>query len=220
VEPEPFLVPRAVHRGGLLLIVAVVQFLAAMIILQVGYPGYSILHNYISDLGNTHLSPWWPLFSATNIVFGALVIAAVIEMRASLRPGPARTVGLALLALAAIGVISVGFNPEDVRARIHVLSAGIAFIGGNIALIVLAIAMHGRDRWNGFRVFSAALGVVGLVALGLLETGHVGALGVGGMERLAAFPLVVWGLVVGIHLVRLPTVAPPRHHELQKQVPA
>jgi hypothetical membrane protein len=209
VESQDLLVPRAVHRGGLLLLVAVLQFAVAMIILQIGYPGYSLLHNYISDLGNTNLSPWWPLFSATNIVLGGLVIAAAVEIRSSFRSGPARLVGLALLVITGVGAIGVGLNPEDVRLRLHVLSAGLAFIGGNIGLIVLAMAMRGFHHWNGFRIFSVALGVIGLVALGLLEAHYWGALGPGGMERLVAFPLLVWSIVVGIHLARLPTVMPP-----------
>ena len=211
MQGEPLLVPRAVHRGGLLLLVGSLQFIAALIVLQIGFPGYSIFNNVISDLGNTELSPWWPLFTVSTVLLGAFIISAAVEIRSSFQAGPARMVGLALLIITGIGSIGVGLDPENVRSRIHVLSAGLAFIGGNLALIVLAMAMRGLHPWRRFRVFSVVLGVIGLVALGLLEAGLYGALGKGGMERLVALPLIVWGIVVGIHLVRLRTVAPPHH---------
>lgn len=209
MDSESLLVSRSVHRGGLILFVAMLQFIVAMIVLQIGFPDYSVLHNVISDLGNTAISPWWPLFTVSSVLLGTLVIVAGIQIRSSFRPGPARTVGLALLLIAGIGAIGVGLDPENVRARIHVLSAGLAFIGGNIALILLAMAMRGFHHWHGFRIFSAVLGAIGLVALCLFELRITGPLGVGGMERLIAFPLFVWGIVVGIHLLRLPTVVPP-----------
>ena len=51
-------------------------------------------------------------------------------------------------------------------------------------------------------------GLVGLVAFVLFEAKTWGPLGVGGMERLIVAPVLLWALVAGIHLVRIPTYAP------------
>ena len=67
-----------------------------------------------------------------------------------------------------------------------------------------------RDtRWDGFRAYTLLSGVVGLVALVLFATKTYAGLGVGGMERLIVAPVILWSLVVGIHLARIPTYAPP-----------
>ena len=51
--------------GGLLLVVGAVQFVLAMIIVQLTYPGYSDIENHVSDLGNPNLSPLALLYNAS-----------------------------------------------------------------------------------------------------------------------------------------------------------
>lgn len=214
------LVHRSVRHGAILWIVGVLEFLLGMAITQVGYSGtsYSLTGNYISDLGATGCfmrggtyicSPWHDAFNLSAVLLGVLVILGTLLVRTAFRPRTVRTVGLALLVITGIGSIGVGLSPEDVNLRVHTLSAAAAFIGGNLALIVLGVAMFRDTRWDGYRTFSMLLGLVGLIALALFEASAWGALGPGGMERLIVAPSLLWTFVASVHLVRIPTYAPP-----------
>jgi hypothetical membrane protein len=213
------LVHRSVRHGAILWVVGAVQFVLAMAVTQLGWsgPAYSLRLNYISDLGATNCadwmgrwvcSPWHVVFDASAVLLGVLVILGAILLRTAFPPRTTRTVGLLLLTLAGIGAIGVGLFPENLHLPIHQLVALLAFLAGNLTLIVLGVAMFRDTRWDGYRAFSMILGLIGLVALGLF-VGHAwGALGPGGLERLVVAPVLLWLLVTGIHLIRIPTFAP------------
>jgi hypothetical membrane protein len=215
------LVHRSVRHGAIVLIVGTVQFIVAMAVTQLGWTvPYSLRTNYISDLGAVNCSdfpttsahyvcsPWHVVFNVSIIVMGVLVILAVILVRTAFPARRSRLIGLGLLALAGIGSIGVGLSPEDVNLTVHTASAALAFIGGGLALIVLGFAMFRDTRWDGFRAYTVLSGLVDLVALVLFESGTYLGLGVGGMERLIVAPVLLWSVVVGIHLARIPTFAP------------
>jgi len=226
------LVHRSVHHGAIALLVGSLQFIAAMIVTQIGYgpsfdwgSTYSLSHNYISDLGAVNCgtfggtgafgggghyacSPWHDVFNISIIVMGLLLILAVLLLRTAFPARRSRTIGLGLLALAGIGAIGVGLFPEDFNINGHVISASLAFVGGGLALVVLGFAMFRDTRWDGFRAYTILSGLVGLVALVLFISGVYVGLGVGGMERLIVAPILLWSIVAGIHLARIPTFAP------------
>ncbi len=217
------LVHRAVHHGAALLLFAAVEFIVGMIVTQIGYPGYSLTRNYISDLGSTvctpfggtstfpgHLacSPWHLVFNVSIGIMGLSLIAAAVLLRSGFPARRSRTVGLGLLVLAGIGSIGVGLSPENVNITVHSISAFLAFLGGGLGLVVLGIAMFWDTRWDGFRTFTVVCGMVTLVALALFASHSYFALGVGGMERLIVAPVLLWAIVVGTHLLRIPTYAP------------
>jgi len=216
------LVHRSVRHGAIVWIVAVVEFLVGMIITQIGYgSSYSLTQNYISDLGAVNCgplsgrevcSPWHLVFNISIVVFGLLILLGTILLRTGFPPRSTRTVGLALLVIASVGAIGVGLSPEDVNITVHSLSAATAFVAGNLALIVLGFAMFRDTRWDGFRAYSILSGLIGLVAFFLFVAKVYGPLGVGGMERLIVAPVLLWALVCGIHLGRIPTYAPPGVH--------
>ena len=221
------LVHRAVRHGAIMLILGAVAFLVGNIVTQLlwnssaPYGSYSLLHNYISDLGAVNCgtegsgsmarmvcSPGHDVFNALIVVMGLLIVGAVLLLRTAFPPRRSSTIGLGLLALAGIGAIGVGLSPEDVDLTVHTASALVAFLFGNLALIVLGFAMFRDTRWDGYRAYSILSGLVGLVALILFVAGAVGPLGFGGMERLIVAPILLWAIVAGIHLVRIPTYAP------------
>src|SRR5580658_8411182 len=189
------LVHRSVRHGAILYIVGVLQFLVGMIVTQLLYgpPTYNLLSNYISDLGAYNCGVWGgrqicspghEIFNVSIILFGLLVISG-------------------------FGAMGVGLSPEDYNLTIHSLSAATAFVGGGLALVVLGVAMFRDTRWDGFRAYTMLSGLVALIAFILFFTKNYGPLEVGGMERLIVAPILLWSLVVGIHLVRIPTYAPP-----------
>jgi hypothetical membrane protein len=212
-----------VRHGAILYIVGVVQFLIGMIVTQLLYgpPTYSLLHNYISDLGAVNCglfsshqicSPGHEIFNVSIILLGILLVVGTLLIRTAFPARGTRTVGLVLLVIAGIGSIGVGLSPEDVNLTIHSLSALLAFVGAGLALLVLGVAMFRDTRWDGFRAYTMLSGLVDLIAFLLFYTNNYGPLGVGGMERLIVAPVLLWSLVVGIHLARIPTYAPPGVH--------
>jgi len=219
------LVHRSVHHGAILWVVGVLQFVGAMIVVQLAWsnPSYSLTQNYISDLGAIHCgsfashsvcSPLHDVFNASIIALGLLLILGVLLLPTAFPNRSSRRVGLGLLVVAGIGAIGVGLSPEDYNLTIHSASALLSFLGGGFALIVLGFAMFRDTRWDGYRAFSVLSGLVALVALGLFLGGayHWGgvwsAWGVGGMERLVVAPVLLWALVAGLHLWRIPSYAP------------
>lgn len=218
------LVHRSVRHGAILLIVGAVEFILANVVTQIGYgPSYSLSRNYISDLGAVNCgffggsgsfpghyacSPWHVVFNLSIILMGLLFIVAVFLLQTAFPTRRSRTIGLGLLALAGVGAIGVGIFPEDVNITVHSFSATIAFAGGGLALLALGFAMFRDTRWDGFRGFTLLCGLIDLVALVLFASGTYLGLGIGGMERLIVAPVLLWAIVVGIHLVRIPTYAP------------
>lgn len=215
------LVHRSVHHAAILWIVAAVQFVVAMAVAQLGWTTpYSLDKNVMSDLGNTACGPWptssshyvcspWHLvFDGSVIVLGLLTILGVLLVRTAFPAKSSRSVGLGLLAISGLGSMGVGLFPENVHLGLHVIFALLAFVGGNLALLVLGFAMFRDTRWDGYRAYTIFSGLVGLVALILYVAGADLGLGAGGMERLIVAPFLLWMVVVGIHLLRIPTYAP------------
>ena len=223
------LVLRTVHYGAVLWILGVAAFLAAQVVVQVawdahaGNPTYSLTQNYISDYGAVHCgelagrfvcSPLYYVFDGSIVVMGLLLILGVLLMPTAFPARSSRRVGLGLLVLAGIGSIGVGLSPEDVNITVHTLSALLAFVAANLALLVLALVMFRDTRWDGYRAYTFLSGVVGLLALGLFaaQAYHWGGFwhdwGVGGMERLIVAPVLLWAILVSVHLLRLPSFAP------------
>jgi len=217
------LVHRAVHHGATLWLVGALLLVVAMVVVQLGWsgpPAYSLKSNYISDLGNTGCgpwpsstsarvcSPWHDLFNGAIIVLGVFVPFGAILCRTAFPKRRSSAVGLGLIAVAGIGAMLVGFSPENVNLTVHETGAGLAFVLGNLALLVLGFAMFRDTRWDGYRAYSLFSGLIGLIAVVLFETHTYLALGLGGMERLAVAPLLLWLLVAPIHLLRIPQYAP------------
>jgi hypothetical membrane protein len=204
------LVRRSARLGGGLFLVGSLQFVAAMVVVQLGYPGYSDTANSISDLGSS-MSPWAWLFNDSIRLLGLFGILGVLLLRSAFASKTTTHLGLAALLVASLGAIAVGTFPEGSRwpfAGIHSVVALVTFLGSGVALIFLAIAMSRDTRWKGMRFYSFVSGVVTLVALVLFATGRYAGIGPGGMERLIVAPILLWGVAVGVHLARLQVYAP------------
>jgi hypothetical membrane protein len=217
------LVHRSVHHGAALWLAGALQFILAMAVVQLawtGHPGYSLSHNYISDLGNTGCgpwpnptsndicSPWHDVFDVSSVLLGVLVVLGAILVRSGFPTRRSSMVGLLCMAIGGLGSIGVGLSPENVNLTVHSVSALVAFVVGNFSLVVLGFAMFRDTRWDGLRAYTMLSGVVGLVATVLYVGHHDLTLGVGGMERLIVAPLLLWLIVAPIHLLRIRQYAP------------
>ena len=81
------------------------------------------------------------------------------------------------------------------------ISAGIQFITGNLAMIVIGLTGKTLNVNRGWFAASAIFGVIGLAATYLFVAGNGFGLGVGGMERIAAYTFPIWLIAAGILLI-------------------
>lgn len=170
--------------AGVLMVIGSVQFLLILVIAEALYPGYSVSTNYISDLG---VGPVALLFNSSVFLLGILILAGAYFVH--------RTFGFTLfsvlLILTGIGAVGVGLFPED-AGIIHAVFSLITFVFGGISAIVSYKVQN-----SPFSYFSVLLGVLSLVALALLAFGTYLGLGPGGMERMIAHPVLLWGVGFG-----------------------
>jgi hypothetical membrane protein len=190
--------------AGTLLFVAATQMVLALIVSEALYPGYSTSLNYISDLG---VGPSAVYFNTSIVLLGLLILGAVYFLHRAFN----YTVLTVFLVLAAVGAIGVGVFTEDFPT-IHPIVSLITFLFGGLSAIFSAICSHTHDFQllkPPFSILSVILGVFGLAALALFGAGvHLG-LGVGGMERMIAYPMLLWGVGVGGYLIAFPEERKP-----------
>ncbi len=197
---------QTVRTGAGLIALGIVQFSAAMAVVQYGYPGYSDAANYISDLGNTATSPWHVVFNVSIVVLGILAFAGILLAWEGFPAGGSRPAGLILLLLASLGAIFVGLFPENVNPTVHGIASLTVFGPGGVALLVLAAGMRPRTNWHWFRWLSVTLGLIDLVSLAYyVPTQSTNTTwDPGFVERLIVFPILIWGLLAAAQIARHP----------------
>ncbi len=197
---------RPARVGGVLLAVGVVQFVVANAVVQTRYAGYSLLTNYVSDLGNTATSPWHVVFNVSIALLGLLSIGAVFLTWSSFPRGATRVVGLPLLLLASVAAILVGAFPENVNPPVHDLATLLVFLPAGSAFVLLAVGMRPGTNWAGGRWPSVILGAVTLVALAYyVPTQATNTTWDPGLvERFIVAPILLWGAGVAVQMFRLP----------------
>ncbi len=173
--------------AGLLAFVSGVICVLGIIVAEALYPGYSTSENYISDLG---VGPSALIFNSSLILFGLLIIASAyfVDRAFGLR------IFTVLVVMAGVGAIGVGLFPEDVPV-LHFVFSVIVFTFGGLS----AIASYKLQKAP-FSHLSVILGVTSLMAMVLFGSGNSLGLGVGGMERMIAYPELLWVVGFGGYL--------------------
>jgi hypothetical membrane protein len=182
--------------AGLLLFAGGTQFILALTVAEALFPGYSISGNHISDLGAdcnpacAIVQPSATIFDVSVFLLGlAGLVAGYLILTSRYR-----LVGL-LTVLGSLGAVGVGVFPETTGA-LHVLVSFVAFFFTGLA----ALSSYRIVR-PPISYLSAVLGAVTLVALVLYASGAYLGLGPGGMERMVAYPGVIWVIGVGANLM-------------------
>ena len=174
--------------SGLLLFVGGVQCVLGIIIAEAFYPGYSTADNYISDLG---VGPSAIIFNSSLFLLGVTVITAVYFIHQEYKYRPLSF----LFAMAGIGAIGVGLFTED-TGFLHVIFSLIIFLFGGLS----AILSYKLEK-PPLSYLSVLLGTTSLVALVFFASGvHLG-LGNGGIERMIAYPTLLWLIGFGGYLI-------------------
>jgi hypothetical membrane protein len=136
-----------------------------------------------------------PLHGLMNASLILLGLTMVIGSALNYQRFRQSRVGFSLMGVAGVGVMLVGLFPEDTVYGAHVAGADLAFLLGNIALVIFGATLR-APRW--FTRYTSASGVVPLVALGLFLSHNRFFLGLGGMERVVAYPQTIWLIVFGL----------------------
>ncbi|MGD0327254.1 MAG: DUF998 domain-containing protein [Halobacteriota archaeon] len=173
---------------GALFFVGAAQFILVIVIAEARYPwGYSVATNAVSNLGVGQTAL---LYSAWIAVCGALAFIVSLLGRRTLGTGLAAT-----LAVAGACAVGVGLFPVRTSAP-HEIFAIAAYV-----FVAVSVIISYRVLRPPLSHFSAGLGIIALVALVLLVTGHWLAIGKGGMERMIAYPILLWALGFGGALI-------------------
>ena len=197
---------RAERLAAILIAVGTIQFIVAMGVVQVAYPGYSLLNNYISDLGNTTASPWHVVANVSVMVLGILAFIGLLLLWGAFPAGPTRPIGLGLLLVASVSAILVGLYPENVNPAAHDTFSLLVFLPGGVALATLSFGMRTDSAWAKLRWPSLALGLINLAALAYYVPTQANNSTVfpGLVERLIVFPILIWALAVAALVLLLP----------------
>ncbi|WP_434513069.1 hypothetical protein ABUV18_02904 [Clavibacter nebraskensis] len=217
MSPHRPLIPTA---AGIAWVAAAAVYVGTEAIAASAFPGYSYSANYISDLGVPDVavfqgraidSPLHAVMNAGFILQGVLYLAAAVIGTRALRAGPRRAF-LVLAAVHAAGITVVGLIHGSASSAasgigwMHVVGAGMAIIAGNAASIVAGLGSGRIGVARAVRVASVALGVVGLIALALLEA--LGGSTIDGVwERGSVYTVTAWELMAGVAVL----VAARRH---------
>lgn len=197
----------ALTKVGAVAWISTIQFFVAQFVVSLFWtdPAYSWLGRTISELGAIRCgvadgrymcSPLHVGMNVSFIVLGLAMALGAILLARERRHG---RVAFGLMAVGGLGAIIVGLVPMDTDYVLHIIGADIAFLFGNIALVLFGLSL--RDPlW--IRMLALLAGVVALTGLVLFLTHNHLYLGVGGMERVAAYPMVLWMFVYGVFRFR------------------
>jgi len=174
--------------AGLLLFIGTVQFPIALIIAEALYPGYSVADNYISDLG---VGPSALVFNSSVFMLGVLIVCGACLIQRSFHS----RLFVVLLILAGVGTMGVGLFSENFGI-IHTIASSVVFLFGGFA----AIASFKLQK-PPLSYLAVLLGIVALVALALFASKIYLGLGKGGMERMIAYPVLLWGVGFSGYLI-------------------
>jgi hypothetical membrane protein len=184
--------------AGVFAFIGGVQCLIGIVVAEALYPGYSVSMNYISDLGATCRTacvieqPASAVFDSTVILLGLFVIAASYFLYRSSK----RKLLPSLLILSAIGGIGVGVFPET-TGILHVIVSLIVFLFGGLSAIASYQVLEAPINY-----LAVSLGVLTLLALFLFSSGYYLGIGPGGMERMIAYPALLWLVGFGAYLMK------------------
>ena len=194
--------------GGALLAAASAQFVIVMGLVELAYPGYDPISNYVSDLGNPAHSPWAILFNGSIRLLGVAGVLAAGMIGPSFLPSGWARAGRALLAITSAGAFLVGTFPEgspELHGTIHGDVSDLTFLAAGLALLLLGAAMRGDPRWRGWGVPTVLLGVLTFLFIGLfVADGTVGLAGL--LERGIIAPILLWAILAGAHLAGAPAL--------------
>jgi hypothetical membrane protein len=195
--------------GAMLWLLNIQYYVIQVIVAFAFKSGYNWAHNTISDLGNTKCGMYGgrlvcsPLHATMNVSFiflGVTICAGAFLLYRRFTTGWPTLIGFGCMGLAGLGTLLVGLYPENTVSSFHITGAALAFIFGNLGMIVLGLSI--KQVSSQMRLYTMLSGIVGLIALILFQRHIYLGIGIGGMERITAYPQTIWMIVFGEYILR------------------
>ena len=178
--------------AGILIFIASLQFILAMTISEALYPQYSVSANYISDLGEpSKAGSVAYIFNSSIFLLGLLTVISAYFIQRIFDYKIFST----FLVLTGIGAMGVGLFPESFGI-LHTIPSFITFFFGALSTIA-SYKLQKRP----LSYLAIILGLLSLLALILFALDIYLGLDKGGMERMIAYPILLWALGFGGHLI-------------------
>lgn len=194
--------------GPALWMLSLQYFIVQLVVAAAWKTHYSLLTNTISDLGNTACgiygsrpvcSPLHDTMNASFILLGITMYIGATLIYQGFKKTPGTALGFNFMALAGIGTVLVGLFPENTISALHILGAALPFFIGNVGMVILSLSLAIPKP---LRYYTFVSGTISLIALVLLLTNHYLGLGIGGMERITAYPQTLWLITFGVYISR------------------
>ena len=174
--------------AGLLLFIGGIECVLGIIMAEALYSGYSTSENYISDLG---VGPSSLIFNSSIFLMGMLAVGAAYFIQRAFNFRLFSTMS----AITGIGAMGVGVFTEDAGV-IHAVFSLITFLFAGLSAI-----LSYKLQKPPLSYLSIVLGALSLSALALFGSGIFLGLGKGGMERMIAYPALLWAVGFGGYLI-------------------
>jgi len=200
---------RILKTAGLLALLAAAQWVLMVIVAETQYPNYVIQQHFLSDLGATCqrglvpiacviVSPSSLIWDSTLALMGLLSLVSAVLFYAATRKR-----GFSILfGLWGLGAFIAGVVPETLLS-VHELASTLAFVGGSLAAIVAY-----RFLPSPLKYLSVVLGLLSFASLIVLifegpfyRWNGIFGLGVGGIERMVVYPIIIWEIALGAYLM-------------------
>lgn len=195
---------------GLLGIVALLSYTAAVVFSPLAYPGYNWMAQAVSDLSATNapsLRLWNQLSSLYNIctLICAMMVCAGIQRKGSrlLRTGIYLFTAMEWISAVGFSVFPLSDSgyAGTFQDKMHILSTILVVLLSIVSLVILIIAGVKRKEYRSFGVFAGiALGMmlVGALGMNIVPKEYFGV-----VERFSVFAAVGYNAVLGIELFRI-----------------
>ena len=210
-----FFADRYDWMGPVIVVLISWYFAAQVLVAWVFRPQYSFVSNVISDLGNTACPPSGssicsPRHVVMNVsivllgvamIVGSVLIFSEFSFSDDRRERRAAVAGFVCLGLGGFGAILVGSVPENVNtAHLHTVGTAMAIGFGQLAILILGLALREIDDW--LRAFMLVTSLIVLLAGISIAFKHQFGIGEGALERLAQYPESVWLILFGFYISR------------------
>jgi len=184
-----------------------IVFVLAYTVAGILRPGYSAIHQAISDLG---VGPNGSLLDTIAVVHALLLIAFAVGFALSMRQvltAGWRWFGAALLVLRGLAQVTTAiFTDAPSTVRIHSLATIVALVSMISAFIVIGLGLRRTPQWRGWGTYSLVAALVTLVLVAIefwvftpgtpLASAQVGGL----LERVLSVEMLAWYVVFGWRL--------------------
>ena len=195
---------------GLLGIVALLSYTAAVVFSPLAYPGYNWMAQAVSDLSASN-APSLGLWNQLSRLYNICTLICAMMVCAGIQGKGSRLLRTGIYLFTAMEWISaVGFSMFPLsdsgyagtfQDKMHILSTILVVLLSIVSLVMLIVAGAKRKEYRSFGVFAGiALGMmlVGALGMNIVPKEYFGV-----VERFSVFAAVGYNAVLGIELFRI-----------------